>query len=81
MRAVSNAAILVLVYSEDYRDIQPFLECADDAMLSQFDEREFTVRATALAKYPRAPWRDENCEENSVQLGEFRAFPPMKTLD
>lgn len=75
MRAVSNAAILVLVASEDYRDIRPFLECADDALLLQFDEREFTVRATALAKYPRAPWRDEHREDNSVQLGEFRAFP------
>lgn len=75
IRSVSNAAILVLVSSDNYSDVEAFLERADDAILSHFDLQELTVRAKALAKYPRAPWRDEYREENWLYLGEFRVFP------
>ncbi|MDL2294881.1 response regulator transcription factor [Ruminococcaceae bacterium OttesenSCG-928-D13] len=74
IRTISNAAILVLVSSDNYYDVEIFLEKADDAILSQFDSQELTVRAKALAKHPRAPWRNTHREENCQHYGELRIF-------
>lgn len=79
IRKVCAAPLLALVESRDYNALESFLALADDAMLMPFDNHELTARARALAKYPRAPWREKDNVDNCLRFGKLRVFPAKHT--
>ena len=57
IRSISGAPILALVDAEDYSGAEPFIELADDTMLTRFDPKELALRARALVKKNSISWK------------------------